>query len=103
MKKHRFVHFEEATPTMMLQNKCLFRGGPRFVEMGGSITKCDAYKVCLYGMALVITTTHWFAEMEKLKEEDQAWLRANTFCLRVSSRMWVEDSDDEAEASNNAS
>ena len=89
--RHRLILYDEASCEMVLKQKKLFQGPPDDVLLGCSTTNCHSYSVFVSGVGMIICSNTWFAELRALeRDEDRAWLNANSICLHVTSPLWVE-------------
>lgn len=85
--EHKAVIFDEATPTMVVQNKVLFQAGSEGVQMCQS--KCQQFAMFrwLYQVPLIVSCNAWVEEMEG-PEGDIAWLNANSVVIVVEEEVW---------------
>jgi hypothetical protein len=83
---HKVILLDEASPTMILNQKLLIQGPPDFVTLGCSTTNCHAYQVFVSGIQFVICSNKWNSEVEELESvEDREWLKANSIVLDVGN------------------
>jgi len=85
---HKCVVFEEAHVEMVLACKQLFQATCQPVDMGTSQTQCHAYRVCVHGVLLVVTSNVWMSELAACTDEDREWLTGNSYVLEVTEPLW---------------
>ena len=81
---------------MVLRQKKLFQGPPTLVRLGCSTTNCHAYDVFVSGVAMMIASNNWKADLQALKKvEDRAWLENNCVFVDVgTSPLWISRESD---------
>ena len=67
----------------------LFQAGLSSVQLGCSQTNCNAYKVYVHGVLLVIASNTWSHELALLIPEDRDWLQANSNHVRVETPLFI--------------
>ena len=85
--QHRCIVFDEASHTMVFNNKQVFQAGIDTVMLGQSNCNEHAYSVWLYGVPLVVSTNDWLLGASV---EQQDWLSRNSVLVNVKEKMWVE-------------
>ena len=86
------ILFDEASCRMVLQQKKLFQAPPSPVRLGCSTTtNSHAYDVFISGVALMIASSTWLADLAALKrKEDAQWLINNSIVVHVGSQpLWL--------------
>ena len=89
---HKSILFDEASPAMVLQQKKLFQAPATPVRLGCSTTICHVHDVSISGVALMIASSTWLADVEALnRREDAQWLIDNSMVVNVGSQpLWVQ-------------
>jgi len=87
---HECVVFEEAHAMMVIRCKQLFQAAPEMLSLGTSQTQCHAYRVCVHGVLLVVTSNVWQEELHDLSAGDQEWLRENSYVVQVTEPLWAQ-------------
>ena len=85
---HRCLLWDEALPKLVTTNRKVFQHPACWVDLGHSPTGQHVVNVFLNDCCSVIATNSWRSEVEKLCEEDQAWLAANAVVFVVSKPLW---------------
>ena len=85
---HRCLLWDEAGPKLVAMNRKVFQHPACWVDLGHSPTGQHVVNVFLNDCCSVIATNSWRSEVEKLCEEDQAWLAANAVVFVVSKPLW---------------
>lgn len=85
---HKVVLFDEASPSMVLQNKKLFQAHISPAILGQTTTGHYSYKVWVWRRLLVVTTNSW--DLSGLAPADQAWLNANSCVVKVDLKLYEE-------------
>jgi hypothetical protein len=90
-RHHKVVLLDEASPSMIINQKLLIQGPPDWVKLGCSTTNCHAYEVFVSGIQFVICSNKWISELANLRQvEDREWLADNSFVIDVGhDRMYV--------------
>ena len=89
---HEGILFDEASPSLISDQRKLFQAPPCWIDLGCSTTNCHKYQVFVSGIELVVCTNSWHEACEQLPyDSDRDWLRANSIVLDVSEPMWISD------------
>ena len=83
------ILFDEANPTMVLQQRKLFQAPDAFVGLGSSLTKCHAYKVWSHRTKLVIASNNWATQLNTLPPEYRTLLTANSVYVQSTRPLYV--------------
>ena len=87
---HECIVFEEAHAVMVIRCKQLFQAAPEHLSLATSQTQCHAYRVCVHGVLLVITSNVWLEEVAAMSPGDQEWLHENSYVVQVTEPLWLE-------------
>ena len=92
--QHKGILFDEAPAEMVLRQKKLFQSPASKCRLGCSVTNCHAYDVYVSGVAMMIASNTWETELKELKrDEDRAWLKANSIVVKVGKQpLFIEES-----------
>lgn len=86
--RHKAVVFDEASAFMVLKHKKLFQGPPADISLGHSSTGIYIYRVWLWGVALIVTSNLWEAELEEVSSLDREWLEGNSVVIRCTQPLY---------------
>jgi hypothetical protein len=85
---HRLVLWDEAEPSLILNNKKLIQGQAVEVQMGMSSTSCHGYSIFPWGLLMVVCSNTWSWHMRALPQEDAQWLSSNSIHVQVITPLW---------------
>jgi hypothetical protein len=85
---HKLLLWDEAEPSLILNNKKLIQGQAVEVQMGMSSTSCHGYSVFPWGLLMVVCSNNWSWHTRQLPQEDASWLAANSIHLQVATPLW---------------
>ena len=91
--KFKAILFEEANWEMVIKNKLLFQNRGDEAVLQASPTMCNAYKVMLYGVPLMITSNNFFDGIQKV--EDIEYLMKNIVYIRVLAQTYSFDPEEQ--------
>ena len=86
--RHRCILWDEASASLVSNNRKVFQHPLCTVELGHSPTGQHVRRYFLGNCCSTITTNKWYEDVEKLPVGDQAWLAANMVVLEVDQPMW---------------
>jgi hypothetical protein len=85
---HKLLLWDEAEPSLILNNKKLIQGQAVEVQMGMSSTSCHGYSIFPWGLLMVICSNTWSWHTRSLPHEDAQWLASNSIHVMVTSPLW---------------
>ena len=88
-RQHRCIFLDEAPPEYVLKERKIFQCPSGWVELGASPTGNMTYKVWLNDACIVIASNTWTERVAQLGLADQAWIKANSVCVRVEAPLWL--------------
>ena len=86
---HDHVHFDEASPKMVLKYKKLFQCPNALAQIGCSATNMFSYSVYMHRSLLVIASNTWRSELSALLAEDREWLESNQVLVDVHEPLYL--------------
>ena len=85
---HTHCLLDEATPTLILENKNVVRAGPAPRTLGASATGMHQYTVFAFMLRCIATSSNWMELVSALKSgADKRWLHANSVYYRCEQRL----------------
>ena len=84
LRQHGLILFDEIIPQQVVSQRKVFQAQSAKVQMGCSATNVYSYEVYVWGKKFVLASNNWDASLNQLSAADQAWIRANSFVLRVT-------------------
>ena len=91
---HKLIVFDEASVSLVLDNRLLFQAPNDHVQVGTSPTNRDVYSVYLHYCHCVVTSNTWKRQMEILKKEnyeDWHWLNKNSVHYECEEKLYEDD------------
>lgn len=71
--------------------KKVFQAGPRPVSVNTSATNVYAFKVMVGGKKIICAANDWTARLSRMPRADAEWVAANSYHLRISCPMYLEE------------
>ena len=87
--KHRAILWDEASASLVSNNRKVFQHPLCTVDLGHSPTGQHVRRYFLGNCCSIITTNKWYEDLKKLPAGDQKWLEANMLVLEVKQPLWV--------------
>ena len=86
--EHKAILWDEASPTLVAENRKVFQHPACWVDMGHSPTGQHLFRVFLNDACSIIATNSWESQLEEMSEEDRDWLAANVVMFKVTRPLW---------------
>ena len=87
-EKHEGFLFDEATPSLVAQERKVFQCPAVELDLGHSPTGSHVYKVFINGSVLIISANRWRSELNTMDSEDRDWVVANSVHVHVTAPLW---------------
>ena len=85
--QHRIILWDEASPSLVSNERRLFQCPPTWVALGGSATGMFSYKVWVNDALMCINSNKWTEELQRLPHGDAQWIMANQVLVQVTSSL----------------
>ena len=86
--KHKCLLWDEAAPKLVADNRKIFQHPACWVDLGHSPTGQHVVRVFLNDACSILTSNTWLHDVQKLPQDDQAWLRRNVVIFNVTQPLW---------------
>jgi hypothetical protein len=89
-KQHKMIFWDEASPSLVCNQRKLFQCPACWVQLGGSSTGCYSYKVWVNDACMVVSSNRWSEQVQRLPHLDAMWLLANQVLVPVTESMFLQ-------------
>jgi hypothetical protein len=80
------ILFDEGSWKLIFENKMLFQAGPASVDLGQSATNCNAYKVFVYAIPMIICSNDFWKDID---DAGRKYLASNIIYVPVFSPCYT--------------
>ena len=80
---HAAILFDEVRPDQVLPHRELFQANQYWQTLGQSACNNYAYRLWVYGIALILCANSWDTSSDKISPADREWLEANSIVVRL--------------------
>ena len=80
------ILFDEGSWKLIFENKMLFQAGPASVDLGQSATNCNAYKVFVFAVPMIICSNQFWKDID---DAGKQYLASNIIYLPVTSPCYT--------------